>query len=55
MFAAKSAKKLDKADGEQKDQVQKKKVKQLTVLDPKSAQNMCKYEVFKTCLSQYTY
>ena len=44
MFAAKSApKKLDKADGGENEHVQKKKVKQLTVLDPKSAQNMCKY------------
>lgn len=41
-FAAKSAKKLDKADGQEKEPVQKKKVKQLTVLDAKSAQNMCK-------------
>lgn len=42
-FAAKSApKKFDKEDGGEK-QVQKKKVKELKVLDSKSAQNMCKY------------
>jgi hypothetical protein len=41
-FAAKGApKKLDKEDGGEK-VVQKKKAKELKVLDPKSAQNMCK-------------
>lgn len=45
-FAAKSAPvKVDDHDGEEKKTSSKKKAKQLMILDPKSAQNLCKYNV----------
>ena len=56
-FAAKSAKKVkvDEQDGEGKKATTKKKAKELKILDPKSAQNLCEYtsRVYHSLSSQF--
>lgn len=56
-FAAKSAKKVkvDDQDGEGKKATTKKKAKELKILDPKSAQNLCEYTLVYTTLFHHNF